>query len=151
MSQDLQNSILVMLKLTNNFPFAFKYLDYDCIISYGEYNCGYVALTKEHPIYGINSFHSDIDIDVHGGITFNQFGDDHFYPKLNDNGETLYWLGFDCMHSGDIEIAGSWPWKCNKSPQYIAEQIFYMVDQLVEIKNSQKKYKRKITIIEEDL
>ena len=32
------------------------------------YANGYVAIPKEHPLYGIS--YDDVDIDVHGGLTF---------------------------------------------------------------------------------
>lgn len=60
--------------------------------------CGYVALPSWHPYYGKG--YDDIDLDVHGGLTFAQEG-----RKEARNGidweEGYWWLGFDCAHSGD--------------------------------------------------
>jgi len=50
--------------------------------------CGYVVLPKTHPYAGKNS--QDIDVDVHGGLTFHGWeGDD-------------YIVGFNCAHAGDL-------------------------------------------------
>jgi hypothetical protein len=52
---------------------------------YGAVN-GYVRLPAGHPWRGVST--SDIDVDVHGGLTFS-----------NDE-----WIGFDALHGGDV-----WP------------------------------------------
>lgn len=51
---------------------------------FGGYLCGYCKIPKNHPWYK----KENIDLDVYGGITFNEFQDDHL-------------IGFDCAHSGD--------------------------------------------------
>jgi hypothetical protein len=54
--------------------------------------CGYITIPKDHPWYGVDFFKEGRpDVDVHGGITFNE-GDD----------EGHFWIGFDCGHSGDV-------------------------------------------------
>lgn len=50
--------------------------------------CGYVSIPFDHPSYNID--YDDIDLEVHGGLTFSQL--------FSDNS---YWIGFDCAHSGD--------------------------------------------------
>lgn len=52
---------------------------------YGAMN-GYVQIPKSHPWHGLD--YDDIDVEVHGGLTFSRDG----------------WIGFDTLHSGDI-----WP------------------------------------------
>ena len=151
--KELQDGILVMMKLINIFPFNFKYLNYDCMIIYeGFYHNGYVGFTKNHPFYGLN--YNDIDIDVHGGLTFSQFGGE-YHPEFNDNNEKLYWIGFDCQHHDDLEKTNGsiYSWKCNKTPEYIANEIFRMVHQLIEKENVKRNSikngkNRKITILE---
>lgn len=63
---------------------------------------GYVAVTKDHPIHGLS--YNDFDVDVHGGITFADFGNDEPDKKSGEvlwpNPE-LYWIGFDTAHLGD--------------------------------------------------
>jgi len=47
--------------------------------------CGYIYLPESHPDYG-KTYH-DLDVYVHGGLTF------------SENGR----FGFDCAHAGDYE------------------------------------------------
>lgn len=54
--------------------------------------CGYVGLPADHPLYGRD--YESIDVDVHGGLTFSG------HRKCAD--ETVWWLGFDCAHYGDM-------------------------------------------------
>lgn len=55
--------------------------------------CGYVYIPKSHPLWGkgyYELYEIDIDIDVHGGLTFaGQSGDEWVF-------------GFDCAHYGDF-------------------------------------------------
>jgi len=53
---------------------------------------GYVALPPEHPCYG----KADIDVEVHGGLTFASEGDGEKWEK------GYWWVGFDCGHAGDL-------------------------------------------------
>ena len=50
--------------------------------------CGYVCVPKDHEYFGKE--YSQIDIEVHGGLTFGEIAADEF------------WIGFDCAHSHDI-------------------------------------------------
>ncbi len=50
---------------------------------------GYVGVTKDHPLFGINYMYLDRYIDIHGGLTFS---------GMIDN---LWCFGFDTAHSGD--------------------------------------------------
>lgn len=74
--------------------------------------CGYVGVSKGHPAFGVD--YDSVRIgeecpDVHGGLTFSA----HCTPTddpakhichMPDEGEddNVWWLGFDCAHSGDI-------------------------------------------------
>ena len=55
---------------------------------------GYVALPPEHPCYG--KAYDDIDVEVHGGLTFASEGDGEKWEK------GYWWVGFDCGHAGDL-------------------------------------------------
>jgi len=75
--------------------------------------CGYVGVNPGHPFYeqeydGCRLKNDDDEyIDVHGGLTFSGFchenADNHGICHLPDEGEEkkVWWLGFDCAHSGD--------------------------------------------------
>jgi hypothetical protein len=52
--------------------------------------CGYIFVNQTHPWYLKDAFGPDIDVDIHGGLTFS---------KLE---EKAWKIGFDCAHSGDI-------------------------------------------------
>jgi hypothetical protein len=57
--------------------------------------CGYIGVPAGHLWHGRSS--SSIDADVHGGLTFATLGSDtkDLIPS------ELWWIGFDCAHSGD--------------------------------------------------
>lgn len=68
--------------------------------------CGYVGVPETHPYFGKG--YDSVDADAHGGLTFA----DHCRPGATEGrgichipgeGETdhVWWLGFDCAHSGD--------------------------------------------------
>ena len=79
---------------------------YGCMSSAGYAN-GYVAIPKEHPLYGIS--YSEVDIDVHGGLTFSEKSEvinNHFDNSKTEYLESElpngYWVfGFDTMHFMD--------------------------------------------------
>lgn len=67
---------------------TFKHAGFDCLIRPGFIGmCGYVGVPLGHPWYG-----NSPDVDVHGGVTFAEMGDDNPWPK------GLYWIGFDTAH-----------------------------------------------------
>ena len=60
------------------------------------HHCGYVAVEKNHFLYGVDSVDIDRLVDnVHGGLTFSG---KKTYGLVDDN---LWWFGFDCAHHGD--------------------------------------------------
>jgi hypothetical protein len=71
------------------------------------YANGYVAIPKEHPLYGIS--YNDVDVDVHGGLTFaeksevvNDLFDKNKTEYLESELPNGYWVfGFDTMHFMD--------------------------------------------------
>lgn len=52
------------------------------------HRCGYVGIPKGHVAY--DKDYDDLPIEVHGGLTYGQIGEDG-----------LNWFGFDCAHLGD--------------------------------------------------
>ena len=65
--------------------------------------CGYVGVPQGHPWYGKD--YDDVDAEVHGGLTFANAcsgkvcHDEHTEEVANAD---VWWLGFDCAHSGDF-------------------------------------------------
>ena len=54
---------------------------------FGGHLCGYISIPKNHKFFGKNFY--DIEIEVHGGLTYANIEEDEF------------WIGFDCAHSMD--------------------------------------------------
>lgn len=68
------------------------------IISLGTHPCAYVGVKANHPLFGIDydeMYEKEIDISVHGGVT---------YTSSEVVGITLdrWWIGWDYAHSGDL-------------------------------------------------
>lgn len=62
------------------------------------YRCGYVKVQPGHPWHGVAA--EEIDVDVHGGLTFSE----HDQPCANPDGkDDGYWVGFDCAHYMDAQ------------------------------------------------
>lgn len=75
----------------------FIYRNYQCLIlrttALGSL-CGYIALPPEHHLFGqyydtIESLYN-YELPAHGGLTF------------SGEFENWYWIGFDCVHAGDL-------------------------------------------------
>ncbi len=80
-----------------------------CLIARGPMGalCGYVGLSPGHPWHG-KEYSELPDPDVHGGLTFSsacQEGGKICHVARPGEPEEVWWLGFDCNHSGDIAPA----------------------------------------------
>ena len=102
--------------------------------------CGYVGLPESHPCHGLDSGWGNEphlpDLDVHGGITWT--GE---LPRDGDEGDTLWYVGFDCAHSGDR--SPGWErlsprWRITddvyRDMAYVTEQTENLARQLAEVK-----------------
>ena len=83
-----------------------EYKDYKYVMLYGGmYPCAYVQLKPEDKYYETYNY-NDIDIDVHGGITFTEKyykGIKYYLFKLGYRG---HWIGWDYGHGGDYTGGG---------------------------------------------
>lgn len=65
--------------------------------------CGYVGIRPSHPLFGKDYNEIEADLRVHGGISYSEGCAGVIChvppPGTPDN---LWWLGFDCGHSGDL-------------------------------------------------
>lgn len=81
----------------------FEHQGYPCILARGAMGswCGYVAVAPGHPWH--RKEYGDIGVEVHGGLTYGQECQGHVchVPKPGEP-DDVWWLGFDCAHSGDI-------------------------------------------------
>ena len=71
--------------------------------------CGYVGIPKSNKFFKKDYDNVEADIKVHGGLTFADFcmntKDESIgvcHPKETAANELVWWLGFDCAHSGDV-------------------------------------------------
>lgn len=63
--------------------------------------CGYVAVSPGHPAHG--KPYDDIEVSVHGGLTYShECRGEICRTQEPGEPEGVYWLGFDCAHSGDL-------------------------------------------------
>lgn len=125
------------------------------------YRCGYVAIDKEHPVYG--KYYLDIDVDVHGGLSYGEICNK--YPVKT--GQEYYWLGFDCIHMHDgrdmellksfekngetnhyIELynSGDIPFSHGvvRSNEYVKEELIRLVEQLKGLESEEVKHEESI-------
>lgn len=81
---------------------------YPCLIVRGTVGalCGYVGVGENHPAYGKD--YNDVDVAVHGGLTYAARCQEQGEQDTNichipeiDEPDNIWWLGFDCAHSGD--------------------------------------------------
>lgn len=93
------------------------------------HRCGYVGITTEHNLYGVNHSEIESDIDVHGGVTYS--GDDASYPVESN----LHWFGFDTAHAGDDPAIGGQPLG------YCVEQCEILATQLKRLGDNKKRHK----------
>jgi hypothetical protein len=77
----------------------------DCLIVRGPSGalCGYVAVEEGHPAFGAD--YNRVQVSVHGGLTYasacQEDGKICHVPRTGKP-DHVYWLGFDCAHSGDL-------------------------------------------------
>jgi hypothetical protein len=70
----------------------------------GGHWCGYVGVSEGHKAF--EKEYGDVEVDVHGGLTFSSFCDGEpgkGICHLPEPGEPdrVWWLGFDCHHYND--------------------------------------------------
>ena len=89
--------------------------EYPCYVRVNAWGalCGYIAIPQGHPWHG--SGYDDIDVQVHGGLTYAQ-PRDTFGPEAPVGS---WVLGFDCCHAGDgIHEPGE-----KRSRQYVRDEL----------------------------
>lgn len=67
-------------------------------ISFGWGN-GYVIIPEAHPMHGVD--YNDIDVSVHGGLTFSESAEKLDWPEIMPNEKKSWIIGFDTCHGGD--------------------------------------------------
>lgn len=80
--------------------------------------CGYVALLSEHPLFNASKNHFLSNINVHGGITFDEIVDG------------IRWIGFDCAHFNDLSPGLSFSQGIYRNMQYVTTEVNNMAEQI---------------------
>lgn len=63
--------------------------------------CGYVAVPPSHPLHGTD--YNTVDVDVHGGLTYaSTCAANICHVPASGEPADVWWMGFDCYHSGDF-------------------------------------------------
>lgn len=64
--------------------------------------CGYVGVPQGHPWYGVEYDSIPECPEVHGGLTYSDHCSGHIcHTPAEAANEPVWWIGFDCVHSGD--------------------------------------------------
>lgn len=84
-----------------------RFLDMPCLIVRGPSGalCGYVAVAPGHPWHGVEYGAIDPSPAVHWGLTYSdrcQAGGKICHVAREGEADDVWWVGFDCAHSGDI-------------------------------------------------
>jgi hypothetical protein len=90
----------------------------------------------------------DLYFNVHGSLTYSGGGKGSKYPVESD----LWWLGFDCAHTGDGRDADlirklsperlvnirldfhSWEGETVRTKEYVEQECRYLVDQIIQLR-----------------
>ncbi len=78
----------------------------DCMINRGPSGalCGYVGVGPDHPLHGVHYGDVEVDIEVHGGLTYSQAcqeGGEICHVPAEGREHDIWWFGFDCAHGFD--------------------------------------------------
>lgn len=99
--------------------------------------CGYVGVPDGHPLHG-KGYDDDatLDLRVHGGLTYgNACGGNICHVPREGESDHVWWLGFDCAHSGDLSpggVNGIFPGEAYRDVAYIIMQVEMLAAQLEE-------------------
>jgi len=132
------------------------YKDYEYLITFNDmgFRCGYVAIKQDHKLY--NDHYDNMDLNVHGGVTFSNKSDHVLDPDLIKTSCADKWVGFDAGHAydgHDLELSKKY-FNINDVPnkygyifgpnsmstnqevrtkEYMIEQCKELIDQLVDM------------------
>lgn len=106
----------------------------------GGHWCGYAAMPPGHPGHGQHYDHEVFsDVRVHGGLTYSEKcqGAVCHVPKPGEP-DDVWWVGFDCAHSGDLSPAHmkygrSWDDGEYRDIEWVKTETGYLARQLAEI------------------
>lgn len=97
----------------------FKANGFKCTIfeMYMGHLCGYLHIPRGHALWG--KHYNDIDVDVHGGLTYSQ-------PEGED-----WVIGFDCAHLGDlVPLSGYRSHGVYRDEAYVTNELVKLSEQI---------------------
>lgn len=115
-----------------------RYMGYPCLIVRNHLGalCGYVAVNPGHPWYGLSE---DIQVKVHGGITFTGPCDSESpicHTPMPGEPDDVWWVGFDCAHGGDLVPSftkyGFYKNDSYRTVEYVQSEIQQLVAQAIQ-------------------
>ena len=101
--------------------------------------CGYVGVSQTHLLH--NKYYTEVDVDVHGGLTFSsacQITDDpsEGICHLTEPGDSdnIWWFGFDCAHYNDLvpNFPNNTQHEVYRDIAYVKKEIERLAKQLIE-------------------
>lgn len=136
----------------------FEHAGLPCLIVRGPQGsfCGYVAVSEGHPYF--EQSYDSADVDVHGGLTYADHCHGHIchVPKPGEP-DNVWWLGFDCAHSGDYspkyggEYWGKgYPWPDHKY-DHAAQLVAHETDWCAEVYRDEAYVRREVEKLAQQL
>lgn len=118
----------------------------DCMIKRNAMGawCGYVGVKKGHHLFGVEYYDVNTgSTDINGDLTYSAECHEDIC-HLADEGDHVWWLGFDCCHSfnyypGDTRAFAS-PSHCDVSRYVTQQQVIAMVNAMAESVDSWSVY-----------
>jgi len=121
----------------------------DCMIKRNALGawCGYVGVKKGHHLFGVEYYDVNTgDTTINGELTYSAECHEEIC-HLADEGDHVWWLGFDCCHSfnfypGDTIMNSMWRGYSHESlSRYVTqEQVVEMVNQMANDVNKWTKW-----------
>ncbi len=99
--------------------------------------CGYVGVKKEHKYHRVDYMDIFSELDVHGGLTYAEeclgMGEDGSgvcHPA--NEGDHVWWLGFDCSHSFDAipYLESSYRGSAYRTKDFVMKEVKKLAKQL---------------------
>jgi len=102
--------------------------------------CGYVVLTSDNKLYGLDydKLYSKINVHVHGGLTY------------SDEGEGGWVIGFDCAHAGDLCPAFAYIDGIYRTKEFVISECIKLAESISEFSGIIKRLKNIDSIIGKD-
>lgn len=129
-----------------------KHKGFDCLVVRSPWTfalCGYVGVPKTHPLFRKNYndvYESHPKVSAHGGLTYSEKCQGAICHPVEEEGDEVWWFGFDCAHAGDITpgsdalLPSSFLENCPprystyKSLDYVENEVNQLAEQLGKIK-----------------